>query len=264
MEARYEPVDLAAFTADLASVFRSAIDRAGLAFEVDCPPLPEPVYVDREMWEKVVLNLLSQRAEIHLRRRDQRDAAGRRTPARCCGRRHRDRDRRGRAAAAVRALPPDPLHPLPVQRGQRHRPGAGPELVGLHGGSITAGQHRRARAPPSPSGSRSATAHLPDERPRPRPARKRSPRGRSLPRRRPAVAARRSPGRPPLAAPCPTPVRRRWPGRARCARPGAARRRQRGYARVPATAAARAATRSPRWRTARRRWTRPGRIRPTW
>src|SRR5207302_11511913 len=24
-----------------------------------CPPLPEPVYVDREMWEKVVLNLVS-------------------------------------------------------------------------------------------------------------------------------------------------------------------------------------------------------------
>ena len=26
---------------------------------MDCPPLGEPVYVDREMWEKVVLNLLS-------------------------------------------------------------------------------------------------------------------------------------------------------------------------------------------------------------
>ena len=26
---------------------------------VDCPPLSEPVYVDREMWEKIVLNLLS-------------------------------------------------------------------------------------------------------------------------------------------------------------------------------------------------------------
>ena len=47
------------FTAELASVFRSAIDRAGLTFTVDCPPLDEPVYLDREMWEKVVLNLLS-------------------------------------------------------------------------------------------------------------------------------------------------------------------------------------------------------------
>ncbi|MFF3365251.1 SpoIIE family protein phosphatase [Streptomyces misionensis] len=59
MQARYEPVDLAAVTAELASVFRSAMDRAGLAFEVDCPSLDEPVYVDRGMWEKVVLNLLS-------------------------------------------------------------------------------------------------------------------------------------------------------------------------------------------------------------
>ncbi|BCY12039.1 SpoIIE family protein phosphatase [Actinoplanes sp. L3-i22] len=59
MQARYEPVDLAATTAELASVFRSAVERAGLVFAVDCPPLPEPVLVDRSMWEKVVLNLLS-------------------------------------------------------------------------------------------------------------------------------------------------------------------------------------------------------------
>ncbi|XVS62159.1 SpoIIE family protein phosphatase [Actinosynnema sp. CA-299493] len=59
MQAAYAPVDLAVVTADLASVFRSAIQKAGLAFEVDCPPLPEPVYLDGGMWEKVVLNLLS-------------------------------------------------------------------------------------------------------------------------------------------------------------------------------------------------------------
>jgi PAS domain S-box-containing protein len=59
MQARYEPADIAQVTAELASVFRSAIDRAGLAFEVDCLPLPEPVYLDRGMWEKAVLNLLS-------------------------------------------------------------------------------------------------------------------------------------------------------------------------------------------------------------
>jgi len=58
-QARYEPVDLSAVTAELASVFRSAIERAGLTFTVECPPLGEPVYVDRDMWEKVVLNLLS-------------------------------------------------------------------------------------------------------------------------------------------------------------------------------------------------------------
>ncbi|BCJ39914.1 histidine kinase [Actinoplanes ianthinogenes] len=59
MQAHFEAVDLSATTAELASVFRSAIERAGLTFEVDCPPLPEPVPVDRGMWEKVVLNLLS-------------------------------------------------------------------------------------------------------------------------------------------------------------------------------------------------------------
>jgi PAS domain S-box-containing protein len=59
MQARYEPVDLAEVTAELASVFRSAVDRAGLAFEVDCAPLDQPVHIDRNMWEKVVLNLLS-------------------------------------------------------------------------------------------------------------------------------------------------------------------------------------------------------------
>ena len=59
MQAQFEPADLSAVTAELASVFRSAIDRAGLTFTVDCPPLEQSVYLDREMWEKVVLNLLS-------------------------------------------------------------------------------------------------------------------------------------------------------------------------------------------------------------
>jgi PAS domain S-box-containing protein len=40
-------------------VFRAAIEQAGLHLQVDCPPLPELIYVDREMWEKIVLNLLS-------------------------------------------------------------------------------------------------------------------------------------------------------------------------------------------------------------
>ncbi|MBV9789232.1 MAG: response regulator, partial [Chloroflexi bacterium] len=74
-EASYEPVDLAAFTADLASLFRSTIEQAGLQFVVECQPLPAPVYVDREMWEKIVLNLLSnafkftQQGQITLRQR---------------------------------------------------------------------------------------------------------------------------------------------------------------------------------------------------
>ena len=59
VEASYEPTDLAKLTAELASTFRSATDRAGLRLVVDAPSLPQPVHVDREMWEKIVLNLLS-------------------------------------------------------------------------------------------------------------------------------------------------------------------------------------------------------------
>ena len=55
----FQPTDLAGLTAELASNFRSACERAGLALVVDCPPLSQPVNVDREMWEKIVLNLLS-------------------------------------------------------------------------------------------------------------------------------------------------------------------------------------------------------------
>src|SRR5204863_9135439 len=59
IQASYEPTDLAAYTAELASVFRSTVERAGLRLVVNCPPLGQPVYVDREMWEKIVFNLLS-------------------------------------------------------------------------------------------------------------------------------------------------------------------------------------------------------------
>ncbi|HEY0715099.1 MAG TPA: ATP-binding protein, partial [Polyangia bacterium] len=59
LDASYEATDLATLTADLASAFRSAVERAGLTFEVSCPPLPQDVYVDRTMWEKIVLNLIS-------------------------------------------------------------------------------------------------------------------------------------------------------------------------------------------------------------
>jgi PAS domain S-box-containing protein len=59
IQAAYEPTDLARLTTDLASVFRSAIERAGMRLVIECPSLPEMVYVDREMWEKITLNLLS-------------------------------------------------------------------------------------------------------------------------------------------------------------------------------------------------------------
>jgi signal transduction histidine kinase len=62
VEATYVATDVAALTRDVASTFRSAIERAGLEFIVEARQeegsLPE-VYVDRGMWEKIVLNLLS-------------------------------------------------------------------------------------------------------------------------------------------------------------------------------------------------------------
>ncbi|HEU4617978.1 MAG TPA: ATP-binding protein [Gammaproteobacteria bacterium] len=58
-QALLEPLDLAELTRDLASLFRAAVDRAGLELRVDCPPLPTLVHADRDMWEKIVLNLLS-------------------------------------------------------------------------------------------------------------------------------------------------------------------------------------------------------------
>jgi PAS domain S-box-containing protein len=79
-EASYEPTELGRRTAELASVFRSAVERAGLRYLVDCPPLDEPAYVDAEMWEKIVFNLLSNAfkftvegsIEVTLRRRGER------------------------------------------------------------------------------------------------------------------------------------------------------------------------------------------------
>lgn len=57
--AQYQPIDLAHHTRELTSMFRSAIDRAGLSFGVEIAQLAVPVYVDPEMWAKILLNLLS-------------------------------------------------------------------------------------------------------------------------------------------------------------------------------------------------------------
>lgn len=59
IQAIYEPTDLATLTAELASVFRSTIEQAGMQLVVECSPLPEAIFVDRDMWEKIVFNLLS-------------------------------------------------------------------------------------------------------------------------------------------------------------------------------------------------------------
>lgn len=58
-KASYEATDIASLTADLASNFSSASELSDVQLIVDCPPMNEWVDVDREMWEKIVLNLLS-------------------------------------------------------------------------------------------------------------------------------------------------------------------------------------------------------------
>ncbi len=59
LHATYQATDLSLLTTELSSVFREAVERAGLKLTVECLALPEPVYVDHEMWEKVIFNLLS-------------------------------------------------------------------------------------------------------------------------------------------------------------------------------------------------------------
>ncbi|QCP15027.1 response regulator [Pseudoduganella umbonata] len=57
--ATYAPLDLARLTTDLAGVFESAMEKGGLQYHLDIEDLGQPVYVDRDMWEKIVFNLLS-------------------------------------------------------------------------------------------------------------------------------------------------------------------------------------------------------------
>ncbi len=59
LDAHYEPVDFAPFVAELAGVFRAAIEKAGLRLRIECAPADEPAYLDRDMAEKIVFNLLS-------------------------------------------------------------------------------------------------------------------------------------------------------------------------------------------------------------
>ncbi|HEY2676221.1 MAG TPA: ATP-binding protein [Steroidobacteraceae bacterium] len=137
-QASFEPTDLAAFTKNLASMFRSLIERAGLAFSVICEPLPKPVYVDREMWEKIVLNLLSNAFKFTLSGGVRLELAA---------------DADG-AILTVRdsgvGVPPEELprlferfHRVQGSRGRTHE-GSGiglalvQELVKLHGGAISA------------------------------------------------------------------------------------------------------------------------------
>jgi signal transduction histidine kinase len=58
-DGQFTAVDIAAFTADLASSFRSTIEKAGMQLHLDMGPVTDEVYVDTVMWEKIILNLVS-------------------------------------------------------------------------------------------------------------------------------------------------------------------------------------------------------------
>jgi signal transduction histidine kinase len=77
-EAVFEETDLSGLTREIASGFESLMEQAGLTFAIDCSPRSSRVHVDRSMWEKIVLNLLSNAfkftlsggVELRLRERD--------------------------------------------------------------------------------------------------------------------------------------------------------------------------------------------------
>jgi GAF domain-containing protein len=106
IDACYEPTDLASLTSEVASVFREVVERAGLRPVVDCPPLPEPVYVDRGMWEHIVLSLLSNAFKFTFEGGD-RGAYGHRSRSRTSlGQRYGHRYQGRRTAPPVHAVSP--------------------------------------------------------------------------------------------------------------------------------------------------------------
>ncbi|KAJ3044232.1 hypothetical protein HDV00_002910 [Rhizophlyctis rosea] len=58
LQASYRQTSLGRLTADLASVFRSAIEKGGVKFKVACEEDLPPVWVDTDMWEKIVFNMI--------------------------------------------------------------------------------------------------------------------------------------------------------------------------------------------------------------
>ena len=136
VEARYAPVDISELTIDLASNFRAACERAGLALEVDCPDLGVPAYVDRQMWERIVLNLLSNAFKYTL-------DGGIRVTLHAAGDHFELRVTDTGVGIPEAELPRlfDRFHRIEGQQGRTHE-GTGiglalvEELVRLHGGSI--------------------------------------------------------------------------------------------------------------------------------
>jgi PAS domain S-box-containing protein len=79
MEVKLQPVDIIQYTKELIDSFRYTIERAGLQFVFNAGEITSTVSLDVDMWEKIVLNLISNafkytqqgRIEITLRQQDQ-------------------------------------------------------------------------------------------------------------------------------------------------------------------------------------------------
>ena len=142
MQAIYQRTDLAAFTIELASVFRSATEKAGLRLELDCPKIDEPVFVDRGMWEKIVLNLISNAFKFTFEGKSPfiSRAAGDHVELRVCD---------TGVGIPPQELPRlfDRFHRIENTRSRTHE-GSGiglalvQELVKLHGGAVRRGKRR--------------------------------------------------------------------------------------------------------------------------
>ena len=70
VQAVYEPLDLAAYTTELASVFRSAIQKTGIRLVIDCAPFSEPVFCGSRHVGKDCSQSYFQRLQIHPRGRN--------------------------------------------------------------------------------------------------------------------------------------------------------------------------------------------------
>jgi signal transduction histidine kinase/DNA-binding response OmpR family regulator len=163
LAATYEPTDLSTFTAELASVFRSAIETAGLSLDIDCEPLAKAIYVDRDMWETIVLNLMSNAFKFTF-------SGGIKVSLQACG---------PQVVLSVRdsgvGIAPSEIHQIfnrfhrgPNKRSRTHE-GAGiglalvRQLVELHGGTIVA-ESVEGRGTTFTASLPSGIAHLPADR----------------------------------------------------------------------------------------------------
>jgi signal transduction histidine kinase len=163
IQASYEPVDVGTMTAEIASTFRSLVERAGLRLSLECAPSPEPVFVDREMWEKIVLNLVSNAFKFtfdgEITVRVESDAEWLRLMVRDTG-----------TGIDAQSLPHifERFHRVEGARGRTYE-GTGiglalvRELAKLHGGTATV-ESESAKGSCFTVSIRTGTAHLPRER----------------------------------------------------------------------------------------------------